>query len=321
MKLSKTNKPKILLVGVGHFGKWHMQDLQELDKEGEIDFVGIVDNSEESRKNAEKSGVKAFFSLSEELLESIDAVDIVTPASTHNELVQKSLPYVHVFLEKPITLSTEQGLNLYKLAEKEERVLFLGHIYRFHPCIQELKRIINETIEKPYYIECVFSDMPEKVTKDCSILYSDLHGFDIIDFLVQEEPETVFAKGEKKREDSNFADEAEIILKYPSGLEGTVKLSWNTMPKVRKILVEFKDKKIITDLISQEILIKKEKNEEIIKGTGEKPLMLELKHFIRTLKGESFDYPDGMVGSRIVNISGLAEKSLLDKKVINYKKI
>jgi predicted dehydrogenase len=321
MKLSKTNKPKVLLLGVGNFGKWHLQDLQELDKKNEIDFVGVVAHSNKSKDLLKKLGVKTFFILSDGLLESVDAVDIVTPPSTHNDLVTKCLPYTDVFLEKPITLSVAEGLKLHELSKKEKNILFLGHIYRFHPCLVELKKIINNSITKPSFIECVFSDTPEKVTKDCSVLYSDLHGFDIIDFLMEEDPETIFTKGEKRRKDSNLVDEAEVVLKYPSGLHSLVRLSWNTAPKTRETLVEFMDKIIKVDLMSQEILIKKEDGEEIIKKTSEKPLMLELKHFIKIIKGEPFDYPDGLVGSRIVNISELAEKSLLEKKVINYKKI
>ena len=50
MKLSKINKPRILLVGIGHFGTHHLRDLQEISNKGGIEFVGVVIHSEKGKK-------------------------------------------------------------------------------------------------------------------------------------------------------------------------------------------------------------------------------------------------------------------------------
>lgn len=320
MKSSKTNKPRILLVGVGHFGINHLKDLMRLDKSGKIEFVGVMKNKT-GEKVAQMRGVKVFSSLTDNLLKSVDAVDIVTPPSTHYQLAKKCLEFADVFLEKPITLSVDEGLELQKLSEKKKRVLFLGHIYRFHPSIVKLKEIIRTSSSGPCSIECSFGDLPKKITQDCGILYSDFHGFDIIDYLFGQLPKMIAARGVRRRRDSKFEDDVVVVLEYQSGLRGTVRMSWSMSPKVRNVMVYFQDRIIDVDLISQDILIEKDKKVEIKKGSGERPLMLELKYFVKVLKGEAIDYPDAVVGTRIVNIAAHAEKSLRSGHVISYKDI
>lgn len=321
MKLSKTIRPRILLIGIGHFGIHHLHNLQNLDREGKIELAGVLVHSEKSRKIAEKEGVKIFMDLTVDLLKQVDAVDIVTPPSTHFEIAKKCLSYVDIFLEKPITLSIKEGLELNNIAKKNNRILFLGHIYRFHPSLAKLKEIINKSKEKAVSLECIFSDKPEKVTQDCGVLYSDLHGFDIVDYLFEEEPEWISAKGKKKRQDSAFEDEVTTVLEYPSGLKATIKLTWNILPKTRKLLINFPDKKIDVDLVSQEIFILKDGGKEKIKCSKEMPLSVELNHFIKVIKGEENNYPDAVIGTRIVNIASIAEQSMRENKTINYTKI
>lgn len=307
-----------MLVGAGYFGKFHLKDLIKLEREGIIILNGVVSLNSQDLKFAESLGAKIYPKLTDELLQDVDAVDIVTPPSTHAEITKKCLPHVNVFLEKPIALNAKEGLELYNLAKKTNHILFLGHIYRFHPVVQTLKKIIQESAQKPFFIECVFGDTPMRLPDDCGILYSDLHGFDIIDYLLEQEPKKITARGTKFRDDYKFEDNAAINLDYSSKLKGVVKLSWNTKPKTRKVFVHFSDKIVEADLISQNILIKKDGNAEKIKWSGEMPLALELRHFIKVLQGEADDYPNALVGTRIVNIAVHAEKSLHKGCAVNY---
>ena len=316
MKLSKINRPKILLVGAGNFGRHHLQDLKRLDKEGEIEFVGVVEKGDKSKKISQDFGVKTFTVLNGDLLKSVDAVDIATPPATHMAIAKQCLQFADVFLEKPIALDVNGGLELYNLSKKNNRVLFLGHIYRFHPALNMIKQMMQASENAPFFIECIFWDAPEKVPQDCGILYSDLHGLDIIDYLIEQIPETVMAQGKKIRNDSKFEDEVEINLNYPSKLKGVVKLSWVKKSKIRKVSIHFSDKIIEVDLISRDILIKKDGDVKKIKGSGEMPLELELRHFVEVLKGEKVDFPDGLVGARIVNIVSCAERSMRSGHVI-----
>ena len=127
--------PRIILVGVGRFGVHHERVLKQFHKVGKIDLVGIITKSQGPR-------------LTTNLLKSVDAVDIVTPASTHYRLVKKCLPYCHVFVEKPLALNSKQAKELLSLAKRYNHSLVVGHIYRFHPVTLKLKSLIKNVNPK-----------------------------------------------------------------------------------------------------------------------------------------------------------------------------
>ena len=94
MKSLKINRPKIALVGVGRFGKNHLQILDKLREAGDLYLEGVVESDESQRRWIEKSyQVNVYPRLSTSLLESLDGIDVVTPASTHFSLVKKYTPH------------------------------------------------------------------------------------------------------------------------------------------------------------------------------------------------------------------------------------
>ena len=69
----------------------------------------------------------------------IKAVTIATPAETHYHLVKQALlAGKDVFVEKPIALTVKEGEALVELAEKNGRILMVGHILRYHPAVIKL---------------------------------------------------------------------------------------------------------------------------------------------------------------------------------------
>ena len=75
---------------------------------------------------------------------NITAVVIAAPASIHAKLVKEALhANKHVFVEKPLALTYEEGLVLCKLASAKKRILMVGHLLHYHNAFLELKRIIE----------------------------------------------------------------------------------------------------------------------------------------------------------------------------------
>jgi predicted dehydrogenase len=69
--------------------------------------------------------------------ETIDAVAIATPIETHAELVARALDAgKHVFVEKPLATSSVEARDL---AARGGPVLFVGHVYLYHPLLDELR--------------------------------------------------------------------------------------------------------------------------------------------------------------------------------------
>ena len=135
------NSPKIALIGLGYWGKNLARNLYDLKV-----LNGICDNNLDNLDKY-KSIYKDinYFSSIEELLNSdIDAVVIATPAITHGSLVKKALnAKKHVFVEKPLCLDYEEGLELKKIAKNHNLKLMVGHLLLYHPAFISLKEVFN----------------------------------------------------------------------------------------------------------------------------------------------------------------------------------
>ncbi len=70
----------------------------------------------------------------------MDAIVIATPVNTHYRLAKEALLHdKHVLIEKPMTTTSREALELIELAEKRKMVLMVGHTYEYHPAVDFLK--------------------------------------------------------------------------------------------------------------------------------------------------------------------------------------
>lgn len=135
------------LAGLGYLGRRHLEKWFQMPG---VRVVAVYDlDVPKMSQAASEFGVFAASSF-EELLSLCDAVDIVTPSSTHFELAEKAIQnHRHVFLEKPVTEKSDQAKYLEKLASEARVVVQAGHIERFNPAF----RAAFPYIEQPMFIE------------------------------------------------------------------------------------------------------------------------------------------------------------------------
>ena len=86
--------------GVGHLGKFHLNNWKEIDT---VNLVGFYDPSDENAiAVAKKYGLKRFKNAAD-LIDACDVIDIVAPTTMHHELCKMAiLKSKHVFVEKPL---------------------------------------------------------------------------------------------------------------------------------------------------------------------------------------------------------------------------
>ena len=120
--------------------KNHVRIYSELAAAGQVEFTGIFDTSADTaRKIAAKHGTRVFASIAEAAAAS-DALNIVTPTTTHFELAKSLLQQgKHVLVEKPMTDNTAQAAELVQLAQQKNCVLQVGHVERFNPVFKYLE--------------------------------------------------------------------------------------------------------------------------------------------------------------------------------------
>ena len=180
---------KVGSIGVGHFGKNHIR----CHKEGKFKLVGFYDIDKEVSDTVEKEFGISQFPAYEALLKEVDMVDIVVPTNVHFEVAKKAIiAGKHVFIEKPVTSTPDQALELKNLAIKNNVKIQVGHIERFNPAFTAIKNHINN----PKFIELHRLGQFHPRNKDVPVVMDlMIHDIDIVLNVVNSKIKSILSSG------------------------------------------------------------------------------------------------------------------------------
>ncbi len=141
------------MVGVGRWGYNHVRVLSEIrrmnyDEVGLEDVIVVDSNVARAQYVAELFGTKWVSGIDELLSAHADAAIVAVPTVYHYTVAIRLLPHMDVMVEKPIAASLEEAEVMGKLAEREGRLLAVGHIERFNPVVPALKDRLQSETEK-----------------------------------------------------------------------------------------------------------------------------------------------------------------------------
>src|ERR1051326_676686 len=107
---------KIGVFGVGHLGKFHLNNWKNIPG---ITLIGFYDPHDVTAKEVAEKYQLTRFSDADALIDSCDAIDVVTPTDSHFELCEKAIKKgKHVFVEKPLANTMDEAQQLVKLAQE-----------------------------------------------------------------------------------------------------------------------------------------------------------------------------------------------------------
>ncbi|NOZ08904.1 MAG: Gfo/Idh/MocA family oxidoreductase [FCB group bacterium] len=224
------NPIKIGVIGVGHLGNFHLQQLKTIP---DVEITGLYDTSTERAETmAREHGVIAHRSLTD-LLAASDAADIVTPTLTHFEVGQQALENnCHLFIEKPITQTIEQAQTLLENANQRQKLIQVGHIEQFNPAF----RVLAGQPLAPRFIEAHrLAPFVDRGTDVPVILDLMIHDIDLILSLVQSPVCSISATGVKVASES--VDIANARLEFENGAIANITSSRISMYKMRKLRI------------------------------------------------------------------------------------
>lgn len=235
---------KIGVAGAGHLGKIHLRQLMEIP---EFELVGFYDkDTANAEKVSAELGIKAFASL-DELLEKVEALDIVTPTSDHFQTASQALKMSkHVFVEKPLTATIEEGEQLVKLSYEANRKVQVGHVERFNPALLALA----EYKLKPMFIETHrLSEFNPRGT-DVSVVHDlMIHDIDVTLSLIKSNVKNIHASGVAVV--SEAPDIANARIEFDNGAVANLTASRISMKKMRKTRLFQKDAYITIDFLAK----------------------------------------------------------------------
>ncbi|MEZ5977456.1 MAG: FAD-dependent oxidoreductase [Planctomycetota bacterium] len=295
----KGRVPRILLVGVGRFGRAHLAEWRRVEREGLVELVGAVVATEASarRLRAEEPGSTVHVGLTDELLRDVDGVDVATPAETHAEIVARCLEHAHVLVEKPVATSPEEGRALGELAERLGRVLMVGHVYRWHPVVQRLKELTDALPERPRAVHGVLVNPPEAGVEELDPNLEMLHLFDVVDLLFGELPEVSVGR---RRNGANV-----VSLRYPGPMNVVLRIGWEGRTKIRKLELTYPKRRIKCDFVDNtiEVATRADQVEKQFFPHDHGALAAQFRAFAEAVAGRRRDVPDAALGARIVDVA------------------
>jgi predicted dehydrogenase len=126
---------KVLVVGCGHMGAAHALAYHALP---DFEIIGLVSRGDATREALDRQlgGGHALFADFAEALAATrpDVVSINTYPETHAEYTLRALEAgAHVFLEKPLATTVEDGRRVIQAVQASRRKLVVGYILRHHP--------------------------------------------------------------------------------------------------------------------------------------------------------------------------------------------
>jgi len=263
----------------------------------------------------------------------IDAVAICTPVFSHYELAKAALQAgKHVFLEKPMTSTSQQAEELVNLAAQKKLTLMLDHTFIYTGAVQLIKKLVDAgEIGDLYYFDSVRINLG-LFQHDVNVIW-DLapHDISIMDHLLQLKPESVVATG-ADHVGAGHEDVAYLTVYFPNNVIAHIHANWLSPVKIRQTLIAGTKKMIVWDdnLPNDKIKIydsgitvnrtKAEIYDTLIQyRTGDmwapkvpltEALSLEVNHFAECIQSGATPLTDGVAGLNVVRILEASEKSI-----------
>ena len=263
----------------------------------------------------------------------IDAIAIATPVSTHFNLAMQALQTgKHVLVEKPMTATSKQAVQLIEEANQDNRVLMVDHSFVYTGAVRKVRElIVNNVLGDIYYYDSVRVNLG-LFQHDVNVIW-DLapHDLSIMDYILASQPCAISATG-MSHVPGQPENVAYLTLFFDSSLIAHVHVNWLAPVKVRRTLVGGSDKMIVYDDLEPSEKVKvydsgitvnsdAENTYQMLVGyrTGDvwspqlditEALRTEVLHFIRCIEGGEHPITDGEAGLRVVRMLEAATQSM-----------
>ena len=240
---------RVGVVGVGVMGSNHARVLSEMSG---VQLVGIADPDRKQRDLVTRAvGCPAFSDMDALLRSGIDAVTIAAPTHLHHDLALECISRgVNLMVEKPIASNVAEARAIVAAARRAGVTLMIGHVERFNPAVESIKRWVKDQDILSIAITRV-GPFPPRMSNVGVVIDLAVHDIDLIRWfteleIVEIQPQLSSAVAERE-------DIALLQFRTASGVLAHINTNWLTPFKARNIHIATRDKYLIADLLTLQV--------------------------------------------------------------------
>jgi predicted dehydrogenase len=324
------------VIGAGHWGPHLIRNFSD-HLSSQVLWVGEMDEKRRKAVSERFPTVSVTDDFGDLLGDDrVDAVVVATPTSTHANIVSQALDAgKHVLVEKPITYGLDDAIHLCKLADSNERVLMVGHVFLFNPAFRAAKGYIDDgLLGDVKYLSMTRTNLGPVRTDVNAAWDLASHDISIANYWLDAMPTKVTATGgswlNEGVEDVVFA-----TLTYPNDVLVHIEASWLN-PRKRRLIsvvgaermltvddmemnepIRIYDKGVLgagdTDLVDTFAGFRSQVREGEVRipfVAGGEPLKSECEEFLRRVAGGGDSISDGWDGAKIVAVLSAIDASI-----------
>lgn len=308
---------KVAVLGYGYLGKWHCQKVEACTGAVLHAIVEKFPANAESAKLAHPHA-KVVDDL-DVIAGEIDAAIVVTPTSTHFQLVKKLLQLnKHVFCEKPLCFTLSEAEEILKLSQDKAVVLQVGHSERYHEAWEILEKDFSEYLKPPFTMRISrYAPFKGRATDVDVISDVMIHDLDLMVYLTKKKPLTVRATGNINK--TSRWDHVLAYFEMPGHSSCSILSSRNHTKEVRELEMANDQGCFSVDLMTLEITVSsKDGDLKKINAVKRDHLLLEHQAFYHSILNKIpavVNVHDGHYANLLID---LVTKSLNSSQAVSF---
>ena len=328
---------RIGVVGAGAMGRNHVRVLRELP---DVELVGVADADFDTACRVAESNATRGYASHRELLEKEhpDGVTVAVPTNDHRAVVMDVLAAgCHVLVEKPIAGSLAEADEMVAAAKSAERVLAVGHIERYNPAVQELKRRLQDgQLGRIFQLNARrLGPFPQRIRDVGVVVDLGTHDLDVMRYLTGSDIVHVYAET-RRAVHTTKEDLVSGLLRFADGAVGVLQINWLTPSKIRELTVTgergmFRANYLTQDLFfyeNAEISTDRWQQISMLRGVSEGPMVMyaiqkreplhaEIEAFVKAVTGDGDGIVSAEDGREALRLALALVESGEDGRVVN----
>jgi predicted dehydrogenase len=314
----------ILISGLGSIGRRHLTNLLTLGAKD------IILHRTSPAPVDEAPDLPVYKNLQEALQLNPEVVIVSNPTAFHMKTTMEAVNAgCHVFIEKPLSHSWAGVEELEVMVKKRNPIVMMGFDMRFDPGLQKVKTLLDEGVIGPVvsvqaqvgqYLpdwhphEDYRQGVSARQDTGGGVILDLIHEIDYVTWLIGPVAEMMCFADHVSSLDIETEDVAEIVLKFHSGVLGTIHLDYIQRSPSRFCRIVGEEGTIVWDYFEQKVSWFKVGKEHWEEWTYPEAMrndrfLNEMTHLLACLEGRESPLADFSVGKTTLKLALAAKKS------------